>query len=105
LTQRRGAPVQVPSIHEDGSKANELVKPVSVIASHANGVGTASGKVRPGSKTDAFVKASPAAEASASAGLRQACSFASRCRSNSMPCPARLGASAKPSCISSGCAM
>ena len=37
---------------------NELVKPASVIASHANEVGTVSGKVRPGSKTEAFAKAS-----------------------------------------------
>jgi L-ascorbate metabolism protein UlaG (beta-lactamase superfamily) len=37
---------------------NELVKPASVIASHANEVGTVNGKVRPGSKTEAFVKAS-----------------------------------------------
>ena len=36
---------------------NELVKPASVIASHANEVGTVSGKVRPGSKTDTFMKA------------------------------------------------
>ena len=36
---------------------NDLVKPVSVIASHANEVGTVGGKVRPGSKTEAFVKA------------------------------------------------
>ena len=36
---------------------NELVKPVSVIASHANEVGTVGGKVRPGSKTEAFIKA------------------------------------------------
>ncbi len=36
---------------------NELVKPASVIASHANEVGTVSGKVRPGSKTEAFMKA------------------------------------------------
>jgi len=36
---------------------NELVKPVSVIASHANEVGTVGGKVRAGSKTEAFVKA------------------------------------------------
>ena len=36
---------------------NELVKPASVIASHANEVGTIGGKVRPGSKTEAFVKA------------------------------------------------
>jgi L-ascorbate metabolism protein UlaG (beta-lactamase superfamily) len=35
---------------------NELVKPASVIASHANEVGTVGGKVRPGSKTEAFVK-------------------------------------------------
>ena len=34
-----------------------LVKPASVIASHANEVGTVGGKVRPGSKTEAFVKA------------------------------------------------
>ena len=36
---------------------NELVKPASVIPSHANEVGTVEGKVRPGSKTEAFVKA------------------------------------------------
>ena len=36
---------------------NELVKPASVIASHANEVGTVNGKVRAGSKTEAFVKA------------------------------------------------
>ncbi len=37
---------------------NELVQPASVIASHANEVGTVGGKVRAGSKTEAFVKAS-----------------------------------------------
>jgi L-ascorbate metabolism protein UlaG (beta-lactamase superfamily) len=37
---------------------NELVKPASVIPSHANEVGTVNGKVRPGSKTEAFMKAS-----------------------------------------------
>jgi L-ascorbate metabolism protein UlaG (beta-lactamase superfamily) len=36
---------------------NELVKPASVIASHANEVGSVNGKVRPGSKTEAFMKA------------------------------------------------
>jgi L-ascorbate metabolism protein UlaG (beta-lactamase superfamily) len=36
---------------------NELVKPNSVIASHANEVGTVDGKVRPGSRTEAFMKA------------------------------------------------
>ncbi len=36
---------------------NDLVKPASVIASHANEVGTVNGKVRPGSKTDSFIKA------------------------------------------------
>jgi hypothetical protein len=36
---------------------NDLVKPASVIASHANEVATVSGKVRPGSKTDIFMKA------------------------------------------------
>jgi L-ascorbate metabolism protein UlaG (beta-lactamase superfamily) len=36
---------------------NELVKPASVIASHANEVGTVGGKVRPGSKTETFMKA------------------------------------------------
>lgn len=36
---------------------NDLVKPVSVIASHANEVATTGGKVRPGSKTDSFMKA------------------------------------------------
>lgn len=39
---------------------NDLVKPASVIASHANEVGTVGGKVRPGSKTEAFVKATKA---------------------------------------------
>jgi len=33
------------------------VKPASVIPSHANEVGTVDGKVRAGSKTEAFVKA------------------------------------------------
>ncbi len=36
---------------------NELVKPASVIPSHANEVGTVGGKARPGSRTEAFVKA------------------------------------------------
>lgn len=36
---------------------NELVKPNAVIPSHANEVGTVNGKVRPGSKTEAFIKA------------------------------------------------
>lgn len=36
---------------------NELVKPASVIVSHANEVGTVQGKVRSGSKTEAFLKA------------------------------------------------
>jgi L-ascorbate metabolism protein UlaG (beta-lactamase superfamily) len=36
---------------------NELVKPASVIASHANEAGTVNGKVRPGSKTESFIKA------------------------------------------------
>jgi L-ascorbate metabolism protein UlaG (beta-lactamase superfamily) len=36
---------------------NDLVKPESVIASHANEVGTVQGKVRAGSKTEAFLKA------------------------------------------------
>jgi len=36
---------------------NELVQPVSVIPSHANEAGTVGGKVRPGSKTEAFMKA------------------------------------------------
>lgn len=36
---------------------NDLVKPASVILSHANEVGTVNGKVRPGSKTEAFMKA------------------------------------------------
>ncbi len=36
---------------------NELVKPASVIASHANEIGTVGGKVRTGSKTEAFMKA------------------------------------------------
>jgi L-ascorbate metabolism protein UlaG (beta-lactamase superfamily) len=36
---------------------NELVKPMSVIPSHANEVGTVGGKVREGSKTESFIKA------------------------------------------------
>ncbi|MDQ6621309.1 MAG: MBL fold metallo-hydrolase, partial [Pseudomonadota bacterium] len=36
---------------------NELVKPAAVIASHANEAATESGKVRAGSKTEAFMKA------------------------------------------------
>ncbi len=36
---------------------NDLVKPASVIPSHANEAGTVDGKVRPGSKTEAFIKA------------------------------------------------
>jgi len=36
---------------------NELVKPASVIPSHANEVGSVEGKVRPGSRTEAFMKA------------------------------------------------
>ena len=39
---------------------NDLVKPASVIASHVNEVGTVGGKVRPGSKTEAFVKSTKA---------------------------------------------
>jgi L-ascorbate metabolism protein UlaG (beta-lactamase superfamily) len=35
---------------------NELVKPVSVSASHSNEVSTVGGKVRPGSKAEAFIK-------------------------------------------------
>ena len=37
---------------------NDLVKPASVIASHANEAATSNGKVRAGSKTEAFIKAS-----------------------------------------------
>jgi L-ascorbate metabolism protein UlaG (beta-lactamase superfamily) len=36
---------------------NDLVKPAAVIASHANEAGTVGGKPRPGSKTEAFMKA------------------------------------------------
>jgi len=36
---------------------NDLVQPASVIASHANEAGTEGGKVRAGSKTEAFIKA------------------------------------------------
>lgn len=36
---------------------NDLVRPATVIPSHANEAGTTGGKVRPGSKTEAFVKA------------------------------------------------
>lgn len=35
---------------------NELVRPVSVIASHANEVATKGGKVLPGTKTGTFIK-------------------------------------------------
>ncbi len=37
---------------------NEMVKPASVIASHANEVATKDGKVIPGTRTEAFIKAS-----------------------------------------------
>jgi len=36
---------------------NELIKPVSVIASHANEAATKNGKVIAGTKTDSFIKA------------------------------------------------
>jgi hypothetical protein len=36
---------------------NDLVKPKAVIASHVNEVATREGKVLPGSKTEAFIKA------------------------------------------------
>lgn len=36
---------------------NELVKPASVIPSHANEPATAGGKVKPGTRTEAFIKA------------------------------------------------
>jgi hypothetical protein len=36
---------------------NELVKPASVIASHANEVATKDGKVVPGTRTETFIKA------------------------------------------------
>jgi L-ascorbate metabolism protein UlaG (beta-lactamase superfamily) len=36
---------------------NDLVKPAEVIVSHANEVGTVGGKARPGSRTEAFIKA------------------------------------------------
>ena len=36
---------------------NDLVQPVSVIASHANEVATKGGKVLPGTKTETFMKA------------------------------------------------
>lgn len=36
---------------------NDLVKPVSVIPSHVNEVGTVGGKVRPGSRTETFLQA------------------------------------------------
>jgi hypothetical protein len=36
---------------------NDLVKPNSVIPSHANEVGTKGGKVLPGTKTETFMKA------------------------------------------------
>ena len=37
---------------------NDLVKPATVIASHANEAGTQGGKVRPGSKTERFIQLS-----------------------------------------------
>ncbi len=37
---------------------NELIKPTAVIASHANEPATSGGKVKPGSRTDTFIKAS-----------------------------------------------
>jgi L-ascorbate metabolism protein UlaG (beta-lactamase superfamily) len=36
---------------------NDLVKPASVIASHANEAATSGGKVKPGTRTDSFIKA------------------------------------------------
>jgi L-ascorbate metabolism protein UlaG (beta-lactamase superfamily) len=36
---------------------NDLVKPASVIASHANEAGTEGGRVRAGTKTEAFIRA------------------------------------------------
>jgi hypothetical protein len=36
---------------------NELIKPVSVIASHANEAATKAGKVITGTRTDAFINA------------------------------------------------
>lgn len=36
---------------------NDLVKPVSVIPSHANEIATVGGKLRPGSRTETFIKA------------------------------------------------
>ena len=36
---------------------NDLVKPESVIPSHANEAGTVNGKARPGSRTEAFMRA------------------------------------------------
>jgi len=36
---------------------DDLVKPASVIPSHANEVGTVDGKLREGSRTEAFAKA------------------------------------------------
>ena len=42
---------------EAGYVVNDLVKPASVIPSHANEAATEGGKVRAGSKTEAFIKA------------------------------------------------
>ncbi|HQV15678.1 MAG TPA: MBL fold metallo-hydrolase, partial [Denitromonas sp.] len=36
---------------------NDLVKPASVIVSHANEPATAGGKVKPGTRTESFIKA------------------------------------------------
>ena len=73
---------------------NELVKPASVIASHANEVGTVGGKVRPGSKTEAFIKARQGAGARPALGqddgVRRRRASA---RPDAEPAAARLSAS------------
>lgn len=60
---------------------NELIKPVSVIASHANEVGTVNGKVRPGSKTEAFIKAVRAPVHVPLSGATMSFNVAGMCRS------------------------
>ncbi len=43
--------------NESAFVVSELVKPNAVIATHVNEVATRGGKVNPGSKTEAFMKA------------------------------------------------
>ena len=58
---------------------NELVQPASVIPSHANEAGTVGGKVRPGSKTEAFVKAARMSVHIPLSGITMAYDASGRC--------------------------